>query len=177
MRAEKKTLNVAGGALLGLLILVGCSSEPSADAEPSSSSAPVAEQDMASSQYSESHELAACVNEKGWDVTVDERDGGIAFEGTEAQMDQYQQDMEACMSESEDEVAFEDFTTEQWDEYYQAETDRAACLRDEGVNVPEIPSQQAFIDSFQGDEPWTAYSFVGEVSEDDWYRLNEACPQ
>lgn len=176
MRTRRTTIAVVSGALFGLVALAGCSSAPSADAEPPASSASASENGT-DSQYSESHELAACVNKNGWDVTVDERDGGIAFEGTEAQMDQYQRDMEACMSENEDEVPFEDFTSEQWDEYYQAETDRAACLRGEGVKVPDIPSQQAFIDSFQGDEPWTAYSFVGEVSEDDWYRLNEACPQ
>ena len=162
--------------VLAVLVLTACGPDVP-EAAPEVSPAATAGSTRVSGEHAGAYELADRVDQKGWDVKVDERDGGIAFEGTEDQMDQYQCDMEECMSRHDDGTDLKDFTAEQWDEYCEAESERAECLREQGVNVPRMPSRQAFIDSFGTSEPWIAYSFVGEVSEDEWCRLNRACPQ
>ncbi|PKI92879.1 hypothetical protein CW368_00795 [Actinomycetales bacterium SN12] len=153
-------------------LLTGCA--PSA-VTPEPTGAPVQEQDSARDEFEASYALADCLNEKGWEVTVSEKDGAVRFEGATAQMDQYQADQEECMPDDAPTLA--DLTDAQWAELYVMETQTAQCLRDDGVAVPEVPSEQVFVEKYQGSEPWTSYSFVGEVAQDRWEELNDICPQ
>lgn len=157
-------------AFASLAAFTGCTPSP----QPDASVSPMVDDEIRD-KFAASYELADCLNQKGWDVTVDERDGGVQFEGSTAQMDQYQLDQEECTPEST--ATLDDLTEAQWHELYTLELDTAQCLRDEGVTVPEAPTEQVFIERYPSAEPWTSYSFVGDVPEDRWYELNEVCPQ
>ena len=52
------------------------------------------------------------------------------------------------------------------------------CLENEGVEITEAPSRQAFIDTYGASEGWwTPYEAVGTTGEEDWNQLNRVCPQ
>lgn len=174
-RADKRwafgTLSVA----VAVVMLVGCSTMEPADDAASASAQPQANDSFAE-KWPDSQALADCLNEKGWDVTLNEATGGVGFEGTTEQMDQYEIDQAECMPE-DDSIPLSEFTSEQWTALYQAELETAECLRAEGVSVEEAPSEQVFIDRYQSSEPWMSYTFVGEVSSDRWDELNMLCPQ
>lgn len=51
------------------------------------------------------------------------------------------------------------------------------CLEREGIDVIEPPSRQAFKDSLQSPDSWSPYLAVGIPGQEEWTRLNRACPQ
>lgn len=51
------------------------------------------------------------------------------------------------------------------------------CLEREGIEVTEPPSRQAFKDSLLTVDSWTPYLAVDIRGQEEWNRLNRACPQ
>ena len=51
------------------------------------------------------------------------------------------------------------------------------CLEREGIEVIEPPSRQAFKDSLLSPDSWSPYVDVDIRGQDEWTRLNRACPQ
>ena len=51
------------------------------------------------------------------------------------------------------------------------------CLEREGIEVIEPPSRQAFKDSLLSPDSWSPYLAVDVRGQDEWTRLNRACPQ
>lgn len=51
------------------------------------------------------------------------------------------------------------------------------CLEREGIDVIEPPSRQVFKDSLQSPDSWSPYLAVDIRGQDEWTRLNRACPQ
>ncbi|GAB3615907.1 hypothetical protein GCM10027416_04640 [Okibacterium endophyticum] len=168
----------AFGALsiaVALVMLTGCAvTEPAG--EPSSTLSQPQAGDSFAEKYPDSQTLADCLNEKGWDVTLNEATGSVEFEGTTEQMDQYEIDQAECMPE-DDSIPLEELTSEQWTALYEMELETAECLRAEGIEIEEAPSEQVFIDRYKSSDPWTSYTFVGDVSSDRWDELNTLCPQ
>lgn len=168
MRARAAVLSAAAV----LIALTGCSSStppptPSAESQVTSSFA---------EKFPDSQILADCLNEKGWDVELNEATGSVGFEGSTEQADQFEIDQAECMPE-DDSIPLEEFTDEQWATLYDMELATAECLRAEGVDIEQAPSLQVFIDRYKSPEPWMSYAFVGEVSSDRWDELNTLCPQ
>jgi len=152
--------------------LVGCSGQPQMTEETPSATA---------DEYAHARAVAQCLQESGWGVDFDESDGsyGVKDGIPEAQAGQYEADRVACEEKfpQEQGPALEDWTAEQWSELYAREQQTAECLRNEGYDVPEIPSEQTYIDRYKNGDPWLAYAFLPVVGESEWKRLNDACPQ
>ncbi|MEN8040695.1 MAG: hypothetical protein ABFR95_04240 [Actinomycetota bacterium] len=55
----------------------------------------------------------------------------------------------------------------------------AECLRDEGYSVSEAPAEAVFIESYSSGDAWNPYTDIVrlDVTDTEWARLNEACPQ
>lgn len=51
------------------------------------------------------------------------------------------------------------------------------CLEREGIDVIEPPSRQAFKDSLLSPDSWTPYLAVDIRGQEEWNRINRACPQ
>jgi hypothetical protein len=51
------------------------------------------------------------------------------------------------------------------------------CLEAEGFDIAEPPSLETFIDSYYRDGSWNPYSSVPSLPLEEWYRLQEECPQ
>lgn len=66
-------------------------------------------------------------------------------------------------------------TREEWQPFYDRQLANAACLQEQGIDVPPEPSFDEFVDS---SGRWTAYDAVPDsVSEEEWLELNRSCPQ
>jgi hypothetical protein len=122
--------------------------------------------------------LVDCMRERGWDATFDESDGSmLVTDVPDAQSEQYARDNLECQAQAGIDADPAALTDDQLHELYQHEVATAECLRGEGVDVPEPSSEQAFHDAYASGSAFSAYAAVGNVSEDEWNRLNAACPQ
>jgi len=63
---------------------------------------------------------------------------------------------------------------------YQQVLELAECLRQQGYDIPQAPSEETWIDSWPTG-PWSPYNALalptGQAGQDEWDRLNVACPQ
>lgn len=158
--------------VLILLALCGCAAG-GPTAEPAAASGPSSTGDRYRA------ELLACLEEAGWDAEFD-TDGAVTVPGgiPQAQFPEYEEAVVTCSAPMEAGLLqLSEFTSEQWSKLYGLERDTAECLRTLGVDVPPIPSEQAFIEQYKSVPPWTSYGFVGSVDPGTWSTLNEKCPQ
>jgi hypothetical protein len=51
------------------------------------------------------------------------------------------------------------------------------CLVAEGYQVPEAPSWETFLASYETSGQWFPYDVVGYSTEEDWQHVNRTCPQ
>lgn len=168
MTRPVQSLTVALAALV--VVLSGCASAQT-DPQQSASAAGSMEQQTAQNA------LVACLADAGWSVEVD-ADGGIFVPGgvPDEQFPTYQAAIETCTVSRQSGVPqLADLSAADWTRLYELESKTAECLRAEGVDVPAIPSEQAFIEQYRSSEPWTSYGFVGSVDEGVWGALNASC--
>ncbi len=168
MRTGFSPLRWALGVLVVASAVTGCSG-----GDPGPAPAPTGggEQDSTTA-------LVACMQDRGWDARYDESDGSMVVQDVpEEQQDQYLLDSEDCQAETGFGADPADLTDEQLEELYAHEVATAQCLRDEGVDVPEPSSEQAFKDAYASGSAFSAYAAVGDVPQEEWDRLNSACPQ
>lgn len=132
---------VLGVAVL-CLALAGCAEAPA----PAPSVAPV--KDPGSLSSPEVNELLAdCVRSKGWDPIVGRT--SILPNVPPEQNDAFQRDYDACYSElGFDQVKAPEYTPEYLAKKYGQEQATRACLVEQGQEVPESPSLQAYTDMF-----------------------------
>ena len=155
------------------LVLVGCASH----VDNSGSALPSAER-LSDAEYAQA--LASCLQGKGWDVVVDQKDDSVYTPNgiPEDQSSEYDNDVETCSTPLEPDMpTLEEMTASQWHEWYEREEQAAQCLRDQGVEVQQMPSEATYVDRYKSGDPWLAYDAVGDVDESTWLALNEACPQ
>jgi len=121
-----------------------------------------------------------CLTAKGWEVTIS-WEGGIESSSEaipQAQLDRYEDDEAACWSIIDERV--QSMSSDAIAEVYEAELATRDCLREQGLDVSEPPSQQQYVDTFHG-ERWMAYaaSDIDSVASDPaaWRRIAQACPQ
>ncbi len=123
--------------------------------------------------------MAECLEQEGWDVEVGS-DGsfGPANGIPTSQAGQYSEAVDACAEPLSSEIpTLDELTPQQWADLYRQESGTAECLRSEGIEVPEIPSEAVFVDQYQGTDPWTSYGFIGDLDESTWNKINATCPQ
>lgn len=122
----------------------------------------------------------ACLEERGWQVTVE--GGAHRIEVPEEQRDQYFQDKQECDAQFEAEFPRPVLTEDDWRRRYAYELSLVECLAKEGFDqVTEPPTEEAYVSeamsSPMGSPSWHAYSAVGAVSTEVWEQLESACPQ
>ncbi|NOY56171.1 MAG: hypothetical protein GXP34_09305 [Actinobacteria bacterium] len=119
-----------------------------------------------------------CANDQGYPVTVIPPGNGIGY--NQVVLDQQNMALavvSACWAGLHIPPS-EPMTEEQVTEFYYQQVDTKACLEAEGYTVDDPPSLDTFIDSYMGGQDiWTAYNSVPRMSQADWYRIQELCPQ
>ncbi len=169
---------------MALAIVVGaCTSNgaagPNVTAPPATLPLPTADSfglDPDSYEMRAARLLVACMEEQGFSGTVTS-DGGVRIDpappGQEQRRDQV---VDECANRVREELPPEpEPTTEaEWRRRYDEQVETARCLARYGL-VSDIPSFESWMESRGAN--WTAYDAVGQVSKEEWFGLNQACPQ
>lgn len=171
MQALKNLTRVAVALAMTGMLLTGCSStssSPPIDYEPGELSG--TEQDFAT-------KMAACLKESGWEVEV-HPDNSFGITLQEDQEAAYDAAKSACSESLGFADAPEPLTDAQMKRLYAGLVSLAGCLRDQGYEVQNIPSEQAFLD----DAVFDPYGEIRDPnrsdapSDDEYYALIQACP-
>lgn len=125
--------------------------------------------------------VGACIQEAGWPVEITP-DGGISFLPVPEDQEQAKQAaVNVCRSRYPIEPKYlEPLDTQQLEllyDWYLAES--IPCLEHQGYSGFDPPPLDVFLESDDADR-WFPYSVVlagASLPMDDWYRLNEECPQ
>lgn len=129
--------------------------------------------------------VADCMVEAGWDVKVNVDASGnesLDAEYPTDQADQYNQALDTCRAASGIGADTPPMTAEEAGRYFDALSETAQCMTDEGFDVPPAPSRQSFIDAAtRGKFIWTPYDGFtggqnGEMDSEGLMRANKACP-
>jgi len=155
---------------VALVVLAGCSRSDDSSS-PEASPTPSAEKGTEA--------VARCLTEQGWDVQYDELENSIAWSGTSMeQSEAYDAAYAECSEQfGEEVIGYDEFTDAMWQDLYSQETETAECLREQGIDVPQVPSFETFVQTYPTEEAWTSYQFVPSSSESSWRELNRLCPQ
>lgn len=121
--------------------------------------------------------VAECLTEAGWDIEVDQLTDSWEYSGPPEQLEAYRASRDECSRIATQGISFAPLTDDQMLEIFQYETWTAECLRAEGIEVPEIPSEQVFIERYRSDDPWLAYNYLGQIGESSYRNLLKKCPQ
>ena len=158
-------------AAFGALIISGCAAP---DAEPAPSLTP-GQVEGNQRDYESATAVAACLEERGWDVNVTPEGGwGIEVEMDEAQADVYREDFNACLEETGmgDVQMDEELANYLYDNHLRV----LDCLEGAGYSVEEPPSRAGFVSTLLED-PSKAPDPFALVPEADRSDAVFACPQ
>ncbi|KRC62690.1 hypothetical protein ASE14_02375 [Agromyces sp. Root81] len=159
---------LAGAAVTALfcLLLAGCSTAAPEANEP----------DAPTTEVSEIDQLAECVREAGFDVTVFPPDG-MSVDAPPEQQSEVAAVQEACR-QSLGVFQFEELTDADYDTLYELTLENAKCLTELGYDIPPAPSRQVFQDTYDSD-PWLPYSSpeLAELGPKEFAKAEEKCPQ
>ena len=154
---------LAGSLALALSACTGNDGEDSAEPPP----------DVVTADFGQV--MQECMAAKGWTVEVLPDGQGIVSDVPPEQAPQRR----AALDECSDEHGFSDppppQTPEQLRDNYAALLDTAECLRGEGHVIEDPPSEEVFVET--AGAAWHPYTSVDVTDMDEWYRLNEVCPQ
>jgi hypothetical protein len=121
-----------------------------------------------------------CLTDKGWNVNLT-WDGGIEVSSKtvpDAQIALYDADSKECWSKIDDRIL--NMQPNEIAKIYRDELTTRDCLIENGFDVGTPPSEQQYIDTFQGAR-WSAYGDSGALTsqtpDDQWRDINKACPQ
>lgn len=101
-----------------------------------------------------------CMVDKGWPEQILHEayspNASLEFQGWEVDPDRFVTDIRSCFSGVGDFPMPPLPTAEQAEKQYEAATSATECFRQHGVNMPDLPSKQKFMDQFMVDNIlWT----------------------
>lgn len=160
LTAHRRVLlvRIAGFALAGLFLvpLAACA----ADSTPADT--------LVGASWAD--RFAACMNERGWNVTVSE-DGGVEGEYTDEQADRFTEDRDECNAFA---GTNEELSPAEYEEAYAALLDNRDCIIAQGYDLPQPPSYQAWRDMNAAWNPFV--DLPPDLATSDLQALVEACP-
>jgi hypothetical protein len=162
------SLRLVGSAvvLLSIGIATGCAS----DRQPTPTSSVSELKKKYPRQIDLAKARAACLQQKGWPVTLDEQ-GAIALALPDGKEAEYNSDDLACLKElGADPDSPTPKSVVAWQ--YKAFLKAAKCLRKAGWQVTVEPTLQTFEDTYETD-PWIPWD---QVPTGDLIKSYELCP-
>lgn len=184
--ARRRGLPACITSALAVTVAASCSATPSAPPAPEWSP-PAWFAQQAQDRERVRTALQSCITTKGWSVVVDERGGSEHGFETEAELDLFVADVDACREGIElNDTSLAD--EESMRLYYERELDVYACLRNEGFTPPPPPPYEVFAESHQPDAtvkdawiawgPWVGEQFAaGNLDDAGLAELEQTCPQ
>jgi hypothetical protein len=126
--------------------------------------------------------LQTCMDAKGWTVTLNEYGGAAEAFTTEEELDRFNEDSMQCQIESGRNVAA--VTEAELRADYRRDVDTMRCLRNEGFDVADPPSEDAYVESrlatVPPDDLWVPYddpALQDVLGTGDAAALERTCPQ
>lgn len=163
--------NYAFIVLVVILFLGGCESVGDVAAESSTNG-----QGFLGTELEWVNAFAACMREAGFEVTVDEK--VPTFEASdelpEDQIDAYNYTFDQCLTRLGGPPV--DTTPLDLPALFEATVAAKVCLEQLGYSISEPPSMEVWIASYERG-PWLPHSELQGLSEAEWDRVNEECPQ
>lgn len=156
----KRFMTIAASAAAGLLAvgLAGCSATMN---------------DSASDGYDFARDFSECMGNLGWSVTPND-DGGVSSAIPPGQKSAYDAARDQC-AELIGTYGHAPLTEAELRTVYRAQLATRDCLLDLGYDVPEPPSEQAFLD-LEG--AWSPYMDLPSGALDQTFdEVTGACPQ
>jgi len=131
---------------LAVSVLAGACSRDSVEAAAPAYTAPAWFAQQAQDREQARAALQACLDGKGWKVTVNEFGGADEPFSDDAELTRYHADMVDCRAS----VGLSDQapTQQQAEQAYHGMLDTAACLRAQGFQVSDAPSEQTWVEAF-----------------------------
>lgn len=126
--------------------------------------------------------MASCLVGLGWDAE-ETGDGGITSDIPEGQEDAYNADLASCQEENGFDKLAPKLTEPELRLVYLMELDTADCIRDEGFDPGNPPSEQSFVDAaLVNGNVWDPYEAVygasnAQVTEEEYFALLQTCPR
>lgn len=130
--------------------------------------------------------IAACLRDKGWDVTI-EWDGGMSVNVPSGDRSALEADEYACWGVFGGPPSFAPLTEAEIRALYDyLAHDLRSCLIDLGYSISDPPNEQQFVDTYPTGErvvtdpstPWSPYLDLPEnLGAHTWREVNETCPQ
>ncbi len=115
--------------------------------------------------------MVTCMAYVGFDIPFDGVVGFIVDE-TGPQVGEFDAVMTRCQEQVE--LVYPPPRRLSREEAYRVKLEVARCLREQGFDIPEAPSLESFLDSWERG-PWDPYRFVSAPPER-WVELNRICP-
>ncbi|MEA9986008.1 hypothetical protein [Subtercola sp. RTI3] len=153
--------------------------QPATDQNPEAAQNPAAAQQLSDSPLADA--LYRCIVARGWNVKITPEGGIVAGSDTipKAQYELYLADTWSCNTEVKAQFPVDD---NQKHLLYAAEVAERTCLIRAGYSVPDPPTLQTFLDTYDS-APWSAMASSSlaaisqSMSDDAWAAINHACPQ
>ena len=123
--------------------------------------------------------FAECVTEAGFPATPTE-DNGIGFAPVpDTQAEAQSVALYVCQAQYPTNPNYlRPFTEEQLSYIYVYNRQvLIPCIRDLGVEVPPLPSEQIFKDTFVSETAWSPYAEALELPQSEFQNLIDSCPQ
>jgi hypothetical protein len=135
-------------------------------------------------RYVSGHEWAGvmegCMHDLGWPDTKATPDGGLDSGRIEnSQVGARDLAMYTCSAKYPIDPKYSiPLTNDELSELYDyLANELQPCLEEEGYEVPDAPSRETFIESYTETGGWNLYENVFGGGQDEWYAINEKCPQ
>lgn len=151
---------------LGVLLLAGCQATKT-------------QTGLQGQQVDWAANMKSCLAEYGWEIET-RPDGGVTVSIPEAQKEPYNRDFDECENRLGYDVPVT-YSESQLREIYAKVVEVTECIRVQGHEPGQPPSEQTFIDQVQtGQGGWDPYSDIygpDGLSEKQYFELLEQCPR
>jgi hypothetical protein len=118
-------------------------------------------------------QVSGCLADLGWEI-VDAANGEAKVPPEQSSV--YSADVEDCTQKVLGDVDMSPLSDAELADLYEVELEVASCLEGLGYEI-DVPTLQAFIDSYHSDAPFSTYAALYGSPEAEWNSANEECPQ
>lgn len=139
-------IHLAAILVAGCLVLTACDSGPQEGPTVETWVEPAWFAEQAQQREGYQASLQSCFDSKGWDLTFNP-DGGAHEPMSEADYPRFDADLEACHTALGLQASGLAFTEDDLRNWYRMDLDTVACLRHEGHDVAEPPSEDAYVEA------------------------------
>ncbi len=151
-----------------LTVVTGCGTSSATDSLPEDYPGPTSREE--SDQI-----FMDCLAERGWEVEQMPDGGFTPGEIPDEQVEEWNGATTECWEHAN--VRPENFSQNEWEEWYGNTIETSRCLEAEGYSLPEQPTLQEFIDGGGEWSPYVELLGSGVMSDGEFTVVQDICPE